>query len=76
MIAITEIPVLLFANEACWCELTWSRAAGHVEVQEPVEDHAETDSSAFEPVLEAIVLCLHVVPLLWLGGVPARDKVL
>ena len=60
---ITCIPVRRIPYEIARRVLAGPRWANWMEVQEPVEAHAQPDGPTFEPILQGIVLGLEIVPL-------------
>ena len=63
MPGITCIPVRCLPDEIARRVLAGPRWANWMEVQQPVEAHAQPDGPTFEPILQGIVLGLEIVPL-------------
>ena len=60
---ITCIPVRRIPYEIARRVLAGPRWANWMEVQQPVEAHAQPDGPTFEPILQGIVLGLGIIPL-------------
>ena len=69
MTGITQITVLLPANEAGGGVLAGSGRPNDMEVQDAVEDHAQTHCTTLEPILQSIFRNFEDIPLLRLARV-------
>ena len=69
MTRVTQITVLLLADEARRGVLARTRRPHDVEIQKPVETHAIPNRATFQPIFEAILLSLQEIPFLRLASV-------